>query len=62
MEEEHDRAVWRVLEILVEHKLFLCPEKYEVHWRQIEYLGLVISENKVVMDPVHLCFVIKQNC
>jgi len=50
--EEHERAVWRVLEVLVEHKLFLHPEKCEFHWRQIEYLGLVISENKVVMDPV----------
>jgi len=51
-EEEHERAVWRVLEILAEHKLFFCPEKYEFHRRQIEYLGLVILENKVAMDPV----------
>jgi len=51
-EEEHERAVQRVLEILAEHKLFLCPEKCEFHWSRIEYLGLVISENKVEMDPV----------
>jgi len=51
-EEEHERAVRRVLEILAEHKLFLRPEKYEFHWKQIEYLGLVISENKVAIDPV----------
>jgi len=51
-EEEHERAVWRVLEILAEHKLFLRPEKCEFHQKQIEYLGLVISENKVAMDPV----------
>jgi len=51
-EEEHERAVWRVLEILTEHKLFLCPEKCKFHWKQIEYLGLVILENKVAMDPV----------
>jgi len=51
-EEEHERAVQRVLEILTEHKLFLCPEKCKFHWKQIEYLGLVISENKVAMDPV----------
>jgi len=50
--EEHKQAVQRVLEILVEHKLFLHLEKYEFHWGQIEYLELVISENKVVMDPV----------
>ena len=52
MEEEHEWAVQRVLEILTEHKLFLRPEKCEFHQKQIEYLGLVISENKVVMDPV----------
>ena len=33
MEEEHERAVQRVLEILAEHKLFLHPEKYEFHWK-----------------------------
>jgi len=51
-EEEHERAVQRVLEILAEHKLFLHPEKCEFHWSRIEYLGLVISENKVEMDLV----------
>jgi len=51
-EEEHERAVWRVLEVLTEHMLFLCLGKCEFHWKQIEYLGLVISENKVEMDPV----------
>jgi len=51
-EEEHEQAVQRVLEVLAEHKLFLHPEKYEFHWKEIEYLGLVISENKVAMDPV----------
>jgi len=52
MEEEHEQVVQRVLEILAEHKLFLRPEKCEFHRKQIEYLGLVISENKVAMDPV----------
>jgi len=51
-EEEHERAVQRVLKVLMEHKLFLCPEKCEFHRKQIEYIGLVISENKVEMDPV----------
>jgi len=52
IEEEHERAVWRVLEILAEHKLFLRLEKCEFHQKQIEYLGLVISENEVAIDPV----------
>jgi len=51
-EEEHEQAVQRVLEVLVEHKLFLCLEKCEFHRKQIEYLGLVILENKVEIDPV----------
>jgi len=51
-EEEHEQAVQRVLEVLAEHKLFLCPEKCEFHRKRIEYLRLVISENKVEMDPV----------
>ena len=51
-EEKYEQAVWRVLKILAEHKLFLHPEKYEFHQKQIEYLRLVISENKIVMDPV----------
>ena len=50
--EEHKQMVRRVLEILTEHKLFLHLEKCEFHQKQIEYLGLVISENKVVIDPV----------
>jgi len=36
----------------MEHKLFLRPEKCKFHRKQIEYLRLVISENKVEMDPV----------
>jgi len=58
-EEEHEQAVQRVLEILMEHKLFLCLEKCEFHRKQIEYLGLVISENKVVIDPVKVARVHK---
>jgi len=52
MEEEHEQVVWRVLEVLAEHKLFLHLEKCEFHQKWIEYLGLVISENKVKMDPI----------
>jgi len=51
-EEEHEQVVRRVLEVLAEHKLFLRLEKCEFHRKRIEYLGLVISENKVEIDPV----------
>jgi len=59
IEEEHERAVWRVLEILAEHKLFLRLEKCEFHQKQIEYLGLVISENEVAIDLVKVARVCK---
>jgi len=52
MEEEHEQVVQRVLEVLAEHKLFLCLEKCEFHRKRIEYLGLVILENKVEMDSI----------
>ena len=47
------------MEILAEHKLFLHLEKCEFYWRQIEYLELVISENKIAMDPVKVAGVHK---
>jgi len=37
---------------LKKNKLFLRPEKCEFCKQRIEYLGLVISENEVSMDPV----------
>jgi len=52
MEEEHAKAIRRVLQILQEHKLFLRPEKCEFCKERIEYLGLVISENEVSIDLV----------
>jgi len=41
-----------VLQVLKENKLFLCPEKCKFYKQWIEYLGLVILENEVSMDPV----------
>jgi len=51
-EEEHVQAVRQVLQVLKKNKLFLCLEKCEFYKQWIEYLGLVISENKVSMDSV----------
>ena len=38
------KAVYKVLEVLVRHKLFLYPEKYKFDKKQVEYPGLVISQ------------------
>ena len=46
------KAIRRVLQVLQEHKLFLRPEKCEFCKERSEYLGLVILENEVSMDPV----------
>ena len=51
-EEKHTQAVQQVLQVLKENKLFLRPEKCKFYKQWIEYLGLVISENEVSMDPV----------
>ena len=52
MEKEHTQAVQWMLQVLKENKLFLHPEKCEFYKQQIEYLGLVISENEVSIDLV----------
>ena len=53
-DEEHAKAIRRVLQVLQEHKLFLRPEKCEFCKERIEYLELVISENEVSMDLVKI--------
>jgi len=50
-------TVWQVLEMMAEHKLFLQPEKYKFECTQIEYLGLMISENQVAMDLRWVLFI-----
>ena len=50
--DEHRRITQKVLGRLVEHELYLWPEKCEFEKTRIKYLGLVISENRVEMDPV----------
>ena len=49
--EEHREVVRRVLDLLRRHNLFLKPEKCEFERTSVEYLGVVISENSVRMDP-----------
>ena len=44
----------RVLRIMVENDLFLKPEKCEFEKLKIEYLGYIISHNKIEMDPKKL--------
>jgi hypothetical protein len=52
--EEHCRITRLVLDRMHEHKLYLQPEKCEFEKTKIEYLGVIISHNKVEMDPVRI--------
>ena len=49
---EHQNIMWRVLECLWEHKLYLKLEKKKFEQRRIEYLGVIVSEGQVEMDLV----------
>lgn len=50
--EEHRRIVQEVLHRLEQNDLFLKPEKCEFEKDSVEYLGLVIKEGELHMDPV----------
>jgi hypothetical protein len=52
--EEHCQTTCLVLDCMREHKLYLQPEKCEFEKTKIEYLGVIISHNKVEMDPVKI--------
>jgi hypothetical protein len=52
--EEHRHITHLVLDRMCEHKLYLRPEKCEFEKTWIEYLGVIISHNKVKMDPVKI--------
>lgn len=50
----HREVVKRVLEILERNDLYLKAEKCEFEKEKIEYLGLIISQDKIEMDPVKI--------
>ena len=50
--EEHREIVRQVLQILRENKLYLKAEKCDFEKTKIEYLGMIIWEGHVQMDPV----------
>jgi hypothetical protein len=58
--EEHCRITCLVLDRMREYKLYLRPEKCEFEKIRIEYLGIIISHNKVEMDLVKIEGVVDQ--
>src|ERR1700753_930860 len=51
---KHREVVNRVLAILEENKLYLKAEKCDFEKTKVEYLGLIISQGQVSMDPVKI--------
>jgi transposase InsO family protein len=51
---EHREVVSRVLQILKDNNLYLKPEKCIFEAQKIEFLGLILSENQIEMDPVKI--------
>ena len=49
--DEHRKVVCRVMELLQKHGLSLKPEKCEFEKTSVEYLGVVVSQDSVKMDP-----------
>ncbi len=52
--DEHRRIVKHVLQHLREDKLFLKAEKCEFEVLETEYLGVIVSEDSIRMDPVKI--------
>ena len=51
---ENVECVKRVLRRLADNDLYLKPEKCIFWTKEVEYLGMIISENQLRMDPVKL--------
>ena len=48
---EHKIHVRKILQRLEDHQLYLKPSKCEFHKTEIAFLGYIISENGISMDP-----------
>src|SRR5258708_23954176 len=49
---DHQRITQEILQTLHSYKLFLRLEKCKFKCQEVDYLGLVISKDHVVMDPI----------
>ena len=57
--EEHHKLTRKVLEILRQNNLYLKPEKCEFEKMTVEYLGVIISQNSMAVDPVKAAAVLE---
>ena len=52
--EEHTRDVREVLTRLRKHDLYLKPEKCKFNKKETEFLGIIVSDGHIKMDPIKL--------
>jgi len=50
--EDHIKIVSIVLKRLEDNDLFLKPQKRHFHRREVEYLGIIVGNGQVKMDPI----------
>ena len=51
LEEEHEKNLRMVLQVLKEHQLYAKLSKCTFYQKQIHYLGNIISEEGITVDP-----------
>ena len=54
MIDKHRSIVKQVLQILANNKLLLHPKKYKFHQTKIEYLGVILLQDSIEMDPTKM--------
>jgi hypothetical protein len=50
-QQRHRRNTHHILDKLEKHDLYLKPKKREFEKEEIKYLGVIIGQNKIQMDP-----------
>jgi reverse transcriptase-like protein len=55
----YQQQVDHVLQKIKDHDLFLKAKKCSFHKKQVEYLGVIIGQGKVEMDPVKVEGIVK---
>ena len=50
-EEEHEQHLRMVLQVLTDHQLYAKLRKCSFYQKQIHYLGHIISEDGIAVDP-----------
>src|SRR5258708_19540455 len=49
---DHQKHVAYILNVLQQHDLYLKPEKCSFHKKEVEYLGVIVGNGKVKMNPI----------